>query len=665
MARSVDPESKSSRFIVLMSVCVVVVALYFARDVFIPLALAILLSFLFTPPVHWLERRKLPRIAATLIVVLAAMGLVASFGYMVANQIKSVVEELPKYRDELQTKIAGLKSHGSFVRRAQEEIHVIGAVAVTTQPAGSVAGQLEESPLNGKDSAGAGDARGGSARPDLDAPVPVRVVTGGSSTLELVGEYATKFLSPLATSALVLILVVFMLITRDDLRDRIIRLIGHGRLNLTTQALDDAGSRISRYLGALAIVNGAYGLCVVVGLWAIGHLLGHGTPFPNVLVCGLLVGLFRFVPYLGIFIGASLPLLLSFALFPGSAVFLAVVALFVALELVVSQFIEPYWYGASTGMSALAVLVSAVVWTWLWGPIGLLLSTPMTVCLVVMGKYIPDLQFLDIILGDEPVLPPYVRLYQRLIATEEEEAAELARALLKDMPLEALYDEVLIPALAMAERDHRQGRLQAEPLDFVHQSIRDIVDEVGEDTPPDADGPVVESQGQANDQKWLVARVNRRPSLPKNCSVNVLCLPAKGTSDEIVAIMLKQLLDRRGYCASTTSVASLASEMVEMIQTQNTQIVCVSAMPPAAVAHARYLCKRVLAGFPEISMVVGVWLIKADPEKVKVRVACSQTGQLVTALGQAQEQIDQMAHRFTVLAPAAQQPVESERSVVV
>jgi len=666
MARSVDSTVKTSRFIVLLSVCVVVTALYFARDVLIPLALAVLFSFLFTPAVRWLEHRKVPRIAATLIVVCAAMAMVGSVGYVVAKQIKSVVGELPNYRDELRIKIDSLKRHGNIVKKAEEEFHVIGTVAANTHPATTSTAQVKDDPLNTSKLLVTNDAHGALTKPNPETPVPVRLVGGEMTPFEMIGEYATKFLSPLATTALVLILIIFMLLTRDDLRDRIIRLIGHGRLNLTTQALDEAGSRISRYLAALAIVNTTYGACVAGGLALIGRFLGHGVPFPNVLVCGLLVGLFRFVPYLGIFIGAALPLLLSFALFPGTTVFLAVVAMFVALEIIVSQFIEPYWYGASTGMSPLAVLISAVVWTWLWGPIGLLLSTPMTVCLVVMGKYIPDLQFLDILLGDEPVLPPHVRVYQRLVAGEEEEAADMTRGLLKEKSLEALYDEVLVPTLAMAEHDHHQGRLETEQLRFVHQSIREIVDELGEDAPPDIERPPeVESQDEANSGQSFTPSAKPRLPLPKDCVVNVLCLPAKGESDEIVAIMLKQLLERRRYYAFTTSADSLASEMVQMIEKQNAQIVCVSAMPPAAVAHSRYLCKRIHARYPDISLAVGVWLTRSDPQKVKLRIGCTPTVQIVTTLAQAQEQIDQMARRFTVLGPSAPEPAIPERPAVV
>ena len=238
-------------------------------------------------------------------------------------------------------------------------------------------------------------------------------------------EYLGGALHPLATAFLVIVFVIFMLLRREDLRDRMIRLVSSGRLNLTTTAVADATDRISSYLFSLAIVNLCYGGCVAGGLWIIGKLLGHGHPFPNALLWGLLCGVSRFIPYVGVWVGAALPVALSFGLFPGYGVFFATAGMYATYELLVSQFVEPLLYGARTGMSTIAVLASAVFWAWLWGPVGLLLSTPLTVILVVIGKHVPQLQFLDILLGDEPVLEPPVRIYQRLLALDAEESAEL------------------------------------------------------------------------------------------------------------------------------------------------------------------------------------------------------------------------------------------------
>src|SRR3954453_2419380 len=239
-----------------------------------------------------------------------------------------------------------------------------------------------------------------------------------------------------------------MLLGREDLRDRVIRLIGQGRINVTTQAMDEAATRISRYLIAQCIVNGTYGLAISLGLWLIGLTFGHNSPgFPNWFLWGLLTAILRFIPYIGPWIGAAFPIVLSLAVYHGMGVPLAVVGMFLVIELISNNFMEPWLYGSSTGISTVAILVAAVFWTWLWGPVGLLLSTALTVVLVVMGKYIPPLRFLDILLGDEAPLTPSARVYQRLLALDQEEAMELVRESLQESTLEQLYDEVLLPAL--------------------------------------------------------------------------------------------------------------------------------------------------------------------------------------------------------------------------
>jgi len=664
MAR-LEIAGKGSKFIVLASTCIIIAGIYLSREVLIPLALAVLISFLLTPAVVWLERMKLSRTISVLIVVGLALFLLLTFGWVVGRQFASVLDQLPSYQGELRTKVEKLRSHGGFFKRLQKEATSISDAAQggTTQPSRqpALAPGVTEGASRGE--TGLFAARGAAppaTQPTTEHPIPVRIIQE-STPVELVGQYASTLLNPLANAGLVLILVIFMLLQREDLRDRTIRLVGHGQLNLTTQALDDTGSRISRYLGALAIVNAAYGIAVALGLWAVGRFFGHGTPFPNVLVWGLLVAMLRFVPYVGIWIGAAVPLMLSFALFPSSAAFFATLSLFVALEIVVSQFVEPFWYGASTGMSALAVLMAAVFWTWLWGPVGLLLSTPLTTCLVVLGKYVPQLRFLDILLGDEPVLPPHVRVYQRLIASDEEEASELAHSIREEKSLEATYDEVLIPALALAELDHHRGTLDKERLEFIQQSVRDIVEELGDEEVAEREAKAKKEEKKEEKEEKEAAKTGIAPppkskhlTLPKDCVVNVLLLPARGDSDEIVALMLNQLLEFRGYCTETVAAGSLASEMVNLISTKKADIVAVSAMPPAAIAHARYLCKRVHAKFPEMLMTVGLWTAKGDLRKPRKRIACAENVPVVPSLAQMQHEIDQIAQPIIVRGPATE-----------
>ena len=636
MAKAAELGGRGSRVVALASVCVIAAMLYFGRDVFIPLALAILLSFLLTLPVQWLERLRLPRIVAVLAVVILGLALLVSIGYLVGRQFISVAEQLPSYQGELKEKIQALRSHGGFFTKLQREAQSIaGTTQPTTAPAAGARGEAASAPHSS------------TAQPSDDNPLPVRVVQH-STSFENLRQYFGTILNPLATAGLVLVFVIFMLYSREDLRDRMIRLIGHGRINLTTQALDEAGTRISRYLGALAIVNALYGAVVASGLWFIGYWLGAGTGFPNVLVWGILVGVFRFVPYVGVWIGAAVPMLLSFALFPGTAAFFATVGMFIVMEIGVSQFIEPYWYGASTGMSALAVLIAAVFWTWLWGPVGLLLSTPLTVCLVVIGKYVPQFQFLDILLGDEPVLPPHVRIYQRLIASDEEEASDLAQEIRDEQSLEKLYDEVLIPALALAVEDHRHGTLDDERLGFVHQSLRELVEELGEREHGRRQREAAARTEKAAKDQPPDSESKHFSSIPRDCVINILLLPARNEADEIVGLMLHQLIELRGYCPISVPSQSLASEMVEMVETRQADLVAVSAMPPAAVAHARYLCKRLHNRFPDIPMVVGLWRAKADMRKAKDRIACGQHVPVIISLAQAQHEIDQLAQPIIV-----------------
>lgn len=711
---------KSSNFTLLASMAIIIAGLYLGREVFIPVALAILLSFLLAPAVGWLERLRFPRMLATLVVVCVGVGVVGGIGFAAGRQLVAIVTDLPQYQKQFSEKISRFSGHLGFFRRAEKGVesltHAAGPTSqpATTRPAvgqaapgapgttasdvaapaGSSNNPSPKSPTTGSD--GASSPTG---PPTPENPLPVRVIPE-TTPLTMFRQYAGTLLSPLGTAAVVLVFVIFMIYSREDLRDRVIRLLGHGRLNVTTQALDEASTRISRYLGALSIVNGCYAVIVALGLWVFARWFGGGKEFPNVLVWGLLVGLLRFIPYVGIWIGAGIPLVLSFALFDGNGVFFATLAMFAVIETVVSQFVEPMWYGSSTGMSALAVLVAAVFWTWLWGVVGLLLSTPMTVILVVMGKYVPQLKFLDILLREEAVLSPHYRFYQRLIAEDSEEAADLAEQFLDEKrSLELTFDELLVPALSLAAGDSHRDRLEDERLRFVHQSVRDIVEDLSDQFRRMRDGKAAPSDGTlpkptttmfsaaksgvasaasrmaevasnvasavsgrnggvepsaSNNSHTQAGPVAALPSLPEGCSVNVLCLPARDDSDEIVALMLAQLLATRGYCSHTATADALASEMVEMVEGRKIDVVVVSAMPPGAITHARYLCKRLHTRYSDIAMLVGLWTFKSDLQRAKERIACAANVPIVTSLREAQLQIEEIAQPFMVREMATQ-----------
>jgi predicted PurR-regulated permease PerM len=733
-ARPSDIAGKSSRFIVMASVCVVVAALYFAQEVLIPLALSLLLCFLLAPLVTRLERYRVGRAPAVVLVVCGVATVLVLLGWVVTAQMLNLADRLPEYQGEIVAKVerakarfgggGGVTEKLGQVAKEIEQATTRPATQPTTQdstrPAEASAATAPAAPRPPKDPVRqlVDDPVGAAARevtssPPKEAPPagttktnPLWVVAlpAPVSPVKTLGAYVGYVASPLGTAGLVLVFVVFILIQREDLRDRMIRLVGHQDLNVTTTALDDAAGRISRYLMAQAIVNGTYGVAIAVGLWLIGHFVG-GAPFPSFVIWGLLCAVLRFIPYIGPWIASIFPITLSLAVYHGFGVFIWTTGLFVFIELLSNNLMEPYLYGASTGMSTVAVLVSAVFWTWLWGPVGLLMATPLTVVLVVIGKYVPQMRFLDILLGDEPVLEPPERVYQRLLAMDQEEATELARDYLKEMDLERVYDEVLNPALSLAEQDRHRGRLDEQRQVFIRRALRDMIEELGDEwrlrqdrtdaeamksaaavTVAAAKGTGVMESGSAPVLQQLLPAAltgdhgtdngampggnghpaaaapdapdtpeERAPAVrvPKDCTVNVVITPAHDEADEISGLMLAQVLEFRGYCAFAQSVTKLASELVEAVETKGAHVVVVSAMPPAAVAHSRYLCKRLHARFPEINMVVGLWTMRGDVKKAKDRVTCIGTVQVATTFKAALEQVGQMAQPVIVAADAA------------
>lgn len=728
--------NRSARFVVLASSCVVIAALYFLRDVLMPLALSVLITFLLAPVVNRLERLHFGRVMSVVTVMAVIALSVVVLGWVVAGQTLALATELPQYKDNIVAKVQRLKPAednvidklSRSVEDVQKEIETPTS-GPATQAAEYVARTAAEStdetePVEVNVASPAAPAtQGTTANPQW-----VRIVPEDQSAVASLAEYAGLILGPLGTGGIVFVFVLFMLLQRDDLRDRLIRLVGHGEMNLTTTAIDDAASRISRYLLAQAIVNGTYGLAVAGGLWLIGATFGDKT-FPNFVLWGLLCALLRFVPYIGPWIAAAFPILVSFAVYPGFGVFAATIIFFVILEVLSNNVMEPILYGSSTGMSAVAILVSAVFWTFLWGPVGLLLATPMTVCVVVLGKHVPQLQFLDIMLGDEPVLDPHERVYQRLLAMDEEDATDVAAEYLGPMSLELVYDTVLIPALALAEKDRHEGRLDDERQAFIHRTMRVMIDELADqqsaldlkedqkkareasdqvveesrgaidpDLPTPKPKPIVPrerkdggQEGRGSDQaahgapapigSGLVARLaavgqtlssgmlarvaetmsrsDSRTKLPSGCVVNVVCLPAHDEADEIVGLMLSQLMEREGFCASAASVESLASEMLDQVAKREAHIVCVSAIPPAAVSHARYLCKRVHARFPELEMVVGLWSFKGNLDRARERITCARDVSVYTTLTEAMDQLHQLAQPILLRMQRTETPGES------
>ena len=354
-----------------------------------------------------------------------------------------------------------------------------------------------------------------------------------------------------------------------------------------------------------------FGIAVGIGLYLIG--------VPNAILWGILAATLRFIPYIGPWIAAAMPIGLSMAISTGWLAPILTLGLFVVLELFSNNVLEPWLYGKDTGVSAVAVLVAAVFWTWLWGIVGLLLATPLTVCLLVIGKHVPQLSFLDILLGNEPVFEPKRRVYQRLLAGDQEEAAELVDDDLENRPLVEVYDTLLIPALALAETDWHRGELDEGRHKFILQSLKEMIHERGE--------------GQ---QEVQAKEGIEDGNSPRPC---ILCLPARDEADEIAGMMLAQLLATGECLVQSVSFTAAASEMVDLVERRKPDVVCISATPPAAVMHARHLCKHVRGRFPEVPVVVGLWNAQGDLSKAKTRIGGGATTHVVATLAEAQEQV--------------------------
>ena len=603
-----DASANLPRFLMLASIGVVLAGLYFAQEVLIPLALAALLSFLLAPLVKRLERLYLPRSAAVIVTVLFAFAVLVGIGWVVFNQIGELKSGMASYQQNIQHKVDSMRGPGgvlSWVKTAGAEVKKVLNSGPATEP--------------------------------VSAP-PVRIVNPDSSTsqgsdspLDILRPIGAFLLGPLGTAFIVTVFAIFMLLQREDLRDRLIRLIGRNQLTLTTQALDDAAERVSRYLLMQSIVNGSVGVVVMITLWTIGKI--NGQPFPAVALWGLLTALLRFIPYVGIWISSVSPILLSLAVYPHSRVAFEVFMSYGTIEVIAANMLEPMLYGSSTGIATLAVLVAAAFWTWLWGPVGLLLSTPLTVCLVVMGKYVPQLEFLTILLAEEPALAPPDRVYQRLLAVDREDAADLVDEYAAKMPLEELYEKVLTPALMMSDRDAEIGNINKEQHANIRKGVRDIVEDLGDRAKAAAQPEVKNATGKVEGTRIL---------LPAGCKVSVVFLPANDESDEIAGLMFAQLLELRGYCVVLVSSSQLASEMVQTVTDNSADLVCISALPPAAVTHARYLIKRLQGKLANIEMLVGIWSPDSDIQKVRDRVSASGTAHITTSFSDAVQQVHQL-----------------------
>jgi predicted PurR-regulated permease PerM len=589
------PANETSRLLGMVAAVIAVATLYFARVVFIPLALALLFTLLLTPVVTFLEKIWMPRILAILLVVAGLAVLLGFMGWRTSQQFIQLTDQLPAYKKTLIDKIHALKGPGSrqfnnatnTVKELEKEIGTVAPGSLTATDSKRTPPAPGSSPAH---------------------PLTVEVVPPTNPL-----EALQNMLGPLATVGVVIIFAMFMLMGREDLRNRMIRLAGHGHLKVMTDAIDDATRRINRYLFLQLLINSAYGLIIGIAL----HLIG----IPGASLWGVSAGVLRFLPYVGPPLAALMPVVLSLAIFPGWHQALLTAGLFVVLEILVANFIEPYAYGMHIGLSPLAIMVAAVFWTLIWGFPGLVLSTPLTVCLVVMGRYVPSLAFLAVLLGDEQVLSPPAQYYQRLLAGDQTEAKQVLEQFLEQNSLEELYNSVVIPALSLAEQDRHRHELDEDTQIFIYQSTNEFAEELAADAPGDlVDLTPAETSKVADEIRG-------------GGHINVLCIPARDEADAVVALLLSQLLVRQGHAAECIPIGA-RSEMLAQVAEMKPAVVCISALPPFAVGHAQALYARLRAQSPNLQIVVCLWHFEGDSQKNATRFKLADGHALFTTLPQ-------------------------------
>ncbi len=569
--------------------------LYFGRELLMPMALAALLAFMLGPVVSKLQR-WFGRVGSVLCVVAMMFAITGAVGWVLTRQAVDLANRLPDYKENIRTKLKSIQvpEEGPFSRLSK------------------TLDELKKDLPGGNDSQLAPDAAKDETVEAKEA-TPVQVVSGEDKRVEFMREVLPPILGPLGTAALVLLLLIFMLLQREDLRNRLIRLIGQGRISATTQAMDDAGSRVSKYLVMQLIVNVTYGIPVAVGLYFIG--------VPNAVLWGALATVMRFIPYVGPWIAAAFPILLSFAVAPSWTAPILTIGLFVILELFSNNVMEPWLYGSSTGVTPIALIVAALVWTYLWGPVGLVLATPLTVCLVVMGRHIPRLAFLSVVLSDEEPLTPAEECYHRLQRTGEHDEMELVDNYLKTNTMSSLFDEVLIPVVTAAESDHRLGLLEADQLQSIERGLSGILDDLD-----------VRLDG--------VVPLEPRPAV--EADFRICCVPARAYRDELAGEMLGQLLLQAGHPTQNGSATMVSGELIGWVRETGAALACISVVAPSSQLHARYICSKLRKNFPDLKILVGLW--GTDEKSLEGSKVLQDSGadEVVTSVSEAVERIVRM-----------------------
>jgi len=583
------PETPGLGTLVTLVVCVVVIAaLSVAREVLIPITLAVLLSFLLAPLVHLLRVIHLGRVPSVLLAAALGIAMIVGIAGLIGVQIADLSTKVPDYTYTVEHKIETVRSFAT-----KHIAGLLNGLQSVTPPAPAAA---KPSPAEAQAAA-------------APKPVPVEVEPAPMSAVALAESVLAPIVSPLATAGIVFVVTIFVLLQREDLRDRFIRLAGSGDMHRTTVAMDDAGHRLSRYFIAQLSVNAAFGCVIGVGLALIG--------VPSPVLWGVMGMLLRFVPYIGSPIAAVLPIALAAAVDPGWSMAIWTAVLFLVVELLTGQIVEPILYGHSTGLSPVAVIIAAIFWTWIWGPIGLILSTPLTLCLVVMGQHVQRLKFLDILLGDRPALTSVESFYQRMLAGDSDEAQEQAEAILKEHALAYYYDEVALPGLQLASNDALRGVLTPEQMARLRGTVEDLVRDLDEheDSGPPADAPAhsphlprLAHLGHLAGSHPIQAITPIELPPGWESEAPVLCLAGRGPVDEAASLMLAQLLAKHGLKARMVPHVAASRARIATLPIEGVAMVCIAHLDlEGAPAHLRNLVRRLRQRLPSQPILVGLW----------------------------------------------------------
>jgi predicted PurR-regulated permease PerM len=564
--------SGTSRLVVLGAVIVAIACLYWARVVFIPIALAILMTFLLSPVVALLRRLGLHRVPAVVVVLVLAVLLAVGLGWALFSQVTVLADDLPQYRATITRKINDVQrmGRGGTLQKVEETAHDVMA-------------QIERT------------------NPQATKPLPV-IVSSPNSLWQI-----AKFLEPVGGAVFVFVLVAFMLIQQRELRARVVRLFGSDRLAETTRALDEAGERISRYLLTQTALNASFGVTIAIGLFVLG--------LPFALTWGALAALLRFIPYVGAWVAAALPILVSLAVFDGWVKPLLIVGLFAVAEPLIAFVLEPLFFAKSAGVSSIALLISVAFWSWLWGPIGLALAIPLTVWLVVFSHTVKGLEFIGILVEDDPGLDQHVIFYQRVLAGDDQEAAELVHEAVKTGSDLDAYDTILVPALARARHDHEVGQLPDAEYTHVIETTRAVLDRAITDGPP----PVQETLTREAPERVIVA----------GC-------PVRDEADRVVLTTLNRVLEADGYAVRIAPAGALISETIAAVVAMNPASIFVSSLEESG--RARHLVKRLRAVCPETTIIVGCWGPQRSAQ-LRADLCAAGADDVVTSLGEARSDL--------------------------